>query len=225
MAKLAMAIKEYGSGKVLFFTDTFSGFFTKTPKPLWTWFNIFYFLTKKKSINISYISDSEFDDVSVLAKIPNITLEKIEPQIPYIYGLNSDILIINGVKTDYSQEFVELVNEYVFGGGVLVICNPNKIGVTTLLTSIGGVNITEQYEYNQINTYWTNLGKSYSFYNEFFKIGLMASVDFDVTWTPIMSTVEEITVENIPQAGVTTVSSDFIISYNSGINKGIIKVS
>ena len=238
MPYVAIAVRDYGEGRICIHTDRIGGVQTgHGSNPSEFWRKVFEWTSSKQSnelIKVGLIVSSKVHSTNRMNSFTPITVSRMSVAdlgIADISGL--DCLYFAGLPTSVSQSLAYKIRDFVNDGGGVIIEYPDRGQENiNVLSEIEDVWCYSAERTIQTYAYWTNDGGDHYIYTADVDVAFMPTLrqaDFSSSWSILMFDIENVvtstTTTSFGYSGFDrSASSEFGVSYLSMMQKGIVTV-
>jgi len=239
MSYVALAVREYGNGRICISSDRLSGYLSPQGRPVLSFSRkLLEWVGQKLSgeiINLGVINSAQIQYSTVLQALPYIQFKDVDLQSIGIEDLEQfELLYFVGLPDIVSSEIKSKIEEYVAnGGGVFVEVPDRGAENINVLDGIESIYCTAYAAPTYSGSFWTSDGAAHYMFNSSVSLGFLTTIEDSAlsnNWTILISNVET-TFENNPNETqppleiIGSVGAEFGISYFGSMINGIVVIT
>ena len=239
MSYVALAVRNYGDGRICIHTDRMGAIHTGHSENIdYFWRKLFEWVSAHKpgeSIKVGLIVNVDTYNLNKFSTCNPISVSKITmSEIPFVDLDNFDCLYVMGLPTSASILVQNKIAEYIENGGGLILEYPNR-GQEYINILLGIENLWCYSDQRPVDglAYWTEGSESHYVYYENIALAFMSTMraqDFSDNWDLLMvDTAYTINSTTTLLDGTVSYNkktmSEFGISYLCSMQKGIVIVT
>ena len=235
MSNIALAVRQYGEGRICVSTDRIGGYLTGHGDNPWLfWRRILEWTGQRfpsELINIAVVQSTETYNINVLNSFEQINITEISMHDLLFETFQTyDLIYFVGLPEEVDQDAHDRIEEFVRLGGGMLIESPDKLGDINILTSIDNVGVSSINKPIETLAFWTEIGKTHYTYTTPVYVSFMVEIEntaFSSAWSVLMSDVEVQEVQEAPPITIITsgqIGSEFGVSYLCRMKYGIVNI-